>query len=269
MPELAEVEFNRKQWEPGRGRKVLAVWARDGKRVFRGESVAEIERALAGQRLLTSEAHGKQLLFGFSGGIWLGIHLGMTGRLFCAPEAFRRGPHDHLVLQQRERCLVFQDLRQFGRVRFYGGPDKPEWWTRLPPPILSRGFTVARVESALRRHARLSVKAVLLQQEHFPGVGNWMADEVLWRLGLFPGTMCGRVSPGFARRLWREVRWVSRRALATVGRAGSDPPRGWLFHHRWDAGGDCPRDGTPLQRATMGGRTTAWCPICQPQGEGR
>jgi formamidopyrimidine-DNA glycosylase len=43
----------------------------------------------------------------------------------------------------------------------------------------------------------------------------------------------------------------------------SDPPTSWLFPHRWKSGGLCPRDGTKLLRAMVGGRTTAWCPQCQ------
>ena len=61
------------------------------------------------------------MLFVFSGGNWLGIHLGMTGKIRVEPANFRPDKHDHLALYQRERALVFTDSRQFGRVRFHHG----------------------------------------------------------------------------------------------------------------------------------------------------
>jgi formamidopyrimidine-DNA glycosylase len=64
--------------------------------------------------------------------------------------------------------------------------------------------------------------------------------------------------------LRRATRFVSREAMRIIGHDYADPPRSWLIHQRWKPGGTCPRDGTALSRATIGGRTTAWCPRCQP-----
>ncbi len=100
-------------------------------------------------------------------------------------------------------------------------------------------------------------------QERFPGVGNWMADEILWRARLHPGTLCGELAGEEVAQLFRAVRWVSRTAVEIVSDDWSYPPS-WLFRHRWEAGGACPRCRTALGRATIGGRTTAWCPRCQP-----
>jgi formamidopyrimidine-DNA glycosylase len=264
MPELAEVEFNRKQWDAGLGHPVLAAHCADGKRVFRGVQAAGLRRALTGASLVSSEARGKRMIFSFSSGAWLGLHLGMTGRLRCEPAGFTPGQHDHLVLRQAGRCLVFHDPRQFGRIRFHAGQEMPAWWASLPPEVLSPQFTPAAVWSAFQRHGRLPAKAALLLQEHFPGIGNWMADEILWRAGIHPRSRCGALTAAQTRRLWREVRAVSRQAMATVGKDYSDPPKRWLFHQRWGRGGCCPKHRLPLRRATVGGRTTAWCTRCQP-----
>jgi formamidopyrimidine-DNA glycosylase len=119
------------------------------------------------------------------------------------------------------------------------------------------------VERFPRRHPRLSLKAVLLRQDGFPGVGNWMADEILWRARIHPGRLAGRVKPAEAKKLYRETRFVCREALRTISPDYGDPPAAWLFHRRWRRGGECPRDGSPLQRAEIGGRTTCWCGSCQ------
>jgi formamidopyrimidine-DNA glycosylase len=266
MPELAEVEFFRKQWDAGHGQRIEQVVLHDGKRVFRGLDPEELIDAVKGAKLIHSESNGKQMLFHFSGGAWLGVHLGMSGSLRCDTRSAGMAPgkHDHLVLLQAERALIFDDPRMFGRIRFERGKEPPEWWRKLPPAVTSKEFTLARLRAALSRRKVSPVKAALLAQELFPGVGNWMADEILWRSRLDPRTPVGALSAAETDRLWKEARFVCRTALKTIGVDWGDPPAGWLFHVRWKAGGKCPRDGRPLERAEVGGRTTAWCAQCQP-----
>jgi formamidopyrimidine-DNA glycosylase len=107
------------------------------------------------------------------------------------------------------------------------------------------------------------MKAALLAQEAFPGIGNWMADEILWRAGIAPGRLCGSLSASERRAIWREVRYVARHALRTIGQNYGDAPGGWLFHERWSSGGVCPVHREKLRRETIGGRTSAWCARCQ------
>ena len=263
MPELAEVEFYRKQWNSGLGQKIVAVHLHAAARNFRGTDAGALRELLRGAVLRASEARGKQMLFCFSGGHWLGVHLGMTGQLRTEPAGFAPAKHDHLLLAQPGRALVFSDPRQFGRVRFHHGEAAPAWWTKLPPPVTSPEFTVEAMAAFLHRHQRLPMKAALLLQDGFPGIGNWMADEILWRTGVHPRTPAGRLDRAACRRLWRVLRWVSRRALAIIGKDWSDPPKGWLLHERWTKKGVCPLHKAKLARATIGGRTTAWCAQCQ------
>ncbi len=263
MPELAEVEYFRKRWDVGLGEKVRAVQAHGTKRIFRGTDVRAMSRRLTGQLLESSVARGKQMLFRFAGHNWLGIHLGMSGHLRTEASGFRAGKHDHLVLQQKKRALVFSDARQFGRVRFHHGEEAPEWWAAGGPEIQSPAFCLTAMTEFVRRHARAPIKAVLLMQSGFPGIGNWMADEILWRAKIAPRRKAGALNAKMLGTLWRSVRFVSRASLRTIGRDNSDPPKGWLLHERWRAGGKCPIHQTVLRRAKIGGRTTAWCPRCQ------
>ena len=263
MPELAEVEYYRKQWDDGLRKKVTHVELHAGKRIFRGVDEKRLAAALKGATYLDSEAQAKLMCFRFSGGVWLGIHLGMTGDLRVEPKDFVPGKHDHLVLFQSARALVFSDPRQFGRVHFHEGRDVPAWWAKLPPAVTSPEFTLELVTTFLKRRARLAVKAALLIQEAFPGVGNWMADEILWRARIDPRVLCGKLSAKQVHAIWHEAREVCRIALETVGQGSADPPEDWLFHQRWTSKGTCPRDGLQLKTATIGGRTTRWCPRCQ------
>jgi formamidopyrimidine-DNA glycosylase len=263
MPELAEVEFYRRQWNPGVGQKIVGVQLHAQKRIFRGSNPRSIVRELTGRRFIRSFAWGKQMLFEFSGGNWIGIHLGMTGKLRIEPPGFRPEKHDHLVLHQTKRALVFRDARLFGRVRFHRGKSPPEWWRAGAPDIAAGSFDQEFVDAFLRRHARAPVKSVLLLQSGFAGIGNWMADEILWRARIAPLKLAGSLSTAKRVRLFRETQFVAGESLRIIGPNFADLPGDWLIHQKWKRDGVCPRHRTPLRKQMIGGRTTAWCPQCQ------
>ncbi len=236
-------------------------------RVFRGTDTAHLVRYLTGATLERSETRGKQMLFVAKGGKgkakdcgWLGVHLGMTGELRLETADYEPAKHDHLVLHQAKHSLVFEDARLFGRILFSEGMDAPAWWAKLPPDLLSKEFTVKMLADFLRRRGRAPLKAVLLMQERFPGIGNWMADEILWRAAIHPRQAAGSLDTAHVKTLYREIRTVCREAMRVIAKDWSDPPDSWLFNHRWEKGGICPRTGAKLQHATIGGRTTCWSP---------
>lgn len=265
MPELAEVDLARRLWDAGIGERVLdVVLPRPEVRVLRGTDGEALRRGITGQPLAESEASGKQMVFRFGAkrDRWLGIHLGMEGDLRVEPARFELRKHDYLVLRQAKRSLVFHDTRLFGRVLYAQGPGIPEWWAKLPPSIFSDAFTREAVADFLARRKRTALKPLLLMQERFPGVGNWMADEILWRAGLAPARRAGELKPAEITRLHATVREVGERAIAQIDENWRYPDD-WLFTHRWEKGGHCPRCGVKLERATIGGRTTCWCPRCQ------
>jgi formamidopyrimidine-DNA glycosylase len=268
MPELAEVEFFRKRWSVGHGARVLAVHLHAEKKVFRNSDPALLKKHLTGATLRSSETAAKQMLFVFSGDNWLGVHLGMTGELRVEAPEYSPTKHDHLILAQKDRQLVFNDPRMFGAILFHHGKTAPEWWTRIAPAILSDEFTLEAVTTFLKRRGRTPIKAVLLMQERFPGIGNWMADEILWRAAIHPRRLAASLTPKEIATLHRESRHVCWMALKTIAGAGDylppdlnkHIPKTWLFWHRWEDGGLCPRTKSPLVREEIGGRTTCWSP---------
>ena len=261
MPELAEVAWYSRQWDAGMDRRVTRVHVNAAARVFKNDAASAIAAALRGRRCERVHLHGKQMLHQFSDGGWLGVHLGMTGELAAAAPDHEPGRHDHLVIfTDAPAALVFRDPRKFGRLTWDEGREPPAWWRALPPHVLDRAFTADRLAAVLTKRRMVPLKALLLDQSVFPGIGNWMADEILWRLRLAPATPAGKAD---ALALHREVRFVSRQAMRTIGRDWSDPPAAWLFRHRWRDGGTCPRCGTPLVRESLRGRTACHCPACQ------
>ncbi len=271
MPELAEVEYFRRRWDAGLGHKITEVQVHPKAGIFKKTDSNALAKLLTGARLKSSEAAAKQMLFRATATdgspLWLGIHLGMTGELTAQPADHTVRKSDHLVLVQRDRQLVFSDPRMFGRVLFATGPDAPDWWTSIAPAVTSPAFSVGALTVFLARRARTAIKPVLLMQERFPGIGNWMADEILWRAAIHPKRPAGQLTPDEIKTLHREIRYVASHAMRIIGTADTpelvDPPKTWLFQHRWTNGGLCPKTKTPLVREDIGGRTTCWSPARQ------
>lgn len=263
MPELAEVHYYASRWAPAVGKPIQLVDIRSTSRVFRDMDARTLGAALTGSRLRDWQTHGKQMLFGFTRGHWLWLHLGMTGRLFIEGRHYIPTRHDALVIRTANYSLVFSDPRMFGRLYLEQHPGIPESWRALPPQILDDGFSRDSVNAFLERRARSPIKAVLLMQEQFPGVGNWMADEILWRAGIHPARTPGELTAGRRRRLFDATIEVAREAMEVIAPDFADPPDTWLFNHRWREGGLCPKTGKPLRRETIGGRTTCYSPARQ------
>lgn len=247
MPELPEAERARRQIERVLGREIVAVQDADTY-VCRPHAPGEIALALTGRRLVAAHRRGKFMWAQTDGGPELGLHLGMAGRLAVdeAPQA--RWDRFALEFAGGGR-LALHDRRRLGRALLepdfsHVGPDAAE---------------VSREEFRVRIGAgRAPLKARLLDQGAIAGVGNLLADEILWQAGLSPRRPAGSLSEAELDGLRR----VTRRALRNAIRRGG-AHTGELNPERV-AGGRCPRCGTELERATIGGRTTFWCPRHQP-----
>ncbi len=240
-----------------------AVEAHESTRCFRGSNGRKIVEALQGERLVGSRVHGKRMLFEFSDGLWLGLHLGMTGKLLVRENGEARERHDHFAMRTSAGWLVFNDPRQFGKVELFESESVPAFWVDLPREVLSEEFDYTFYKSILERRKRAVLKSLLLVQELFPGVGNWMADEILWRARIRPDRRVSSLEESERVALFNALKFVCRGAMKYIAPDFSDPPKSWLFRHRWRAGGHCPRSGVALERDDVGGRTTCWCGECQ------
>jgi formamidopyrimidine-DNA glycosylase len=247
MPELPEAERARQQIDRALGREIVAVDDRDSY-VCRPHAPGEIASALVGRRLTSAHRRGKFLWAETDGGPDLGLHLGMAGRISVdEPPAPNRW--DRFVLEfAGGGRLALRDKRRLGRAVIepdfsHVGPDAAE---------VGRDEFRARVG-----RGTAPLKARLLDQGVIAGVGNLLADETLWRARLSPRAEAGALSVDELDVLRRQLRAATRDAIRLGG-----VHTGRFIAHR-ERGGACPRCGTGLERATIGGRTTYWCPRCQ------
>jgi formamidopyrimidine-DNA glycosylase len=249
MPELPEAERARQQIERVLGREIVAVDDRDTY-VCRPHAPGEIAGALVGRRLVSAHRRGKFLWAETDdGGPELGLHLGMAGRIAVdEEEAPRRWDRFALEFADGGR-MALRDKRRLGRALI--APD----FSHVGPDAAEVGRDVFRDRVG---RGRTALKARLLDQGVIAGVGNLLADETLWRARLSPRRVAGELSVEELDGLRRSLRAATRDAIRNGGVHTGQfmPARG--------RGGVCPRCGTPLERATIGGRTTYWCPVCQP-----
>ena len=107
------------------------------------------------------------------------------------------------------------------------------------------------------------MKSLLLDQSFAAGVGNWIADEVLYQAGIDPRRRAPSLTDAEARRLRTRLAAIVTRAVD----ANADDaryPRSWLFHRRWGKHADARTTrGDRIEHLTIGGRTTAWVPAAQ------
>ncbi|HEY1988683.1 MAG TPA: DNA-formamidopyrimidine glycosylase family protein [Acidimicrobiales bacterium] len=259
MPELPEIESYRRLAETAVGRTIRSLKAPDGWYLKNGATQTMLRRLLVGHRFTAARRIGKLLLLDTDGGPVVGIRFGMTGTLFVDGAS----SIEHLLYTPRRvnrewdrfslgfedgGSLEVQDPRRLGGVLIDPTLD------HLGPDALS--ITRAQLAAALKGSAA-PLKARLLDQSKVAGIGNLIADELLWRTSLSPERPSGSLTPAEVRRLHSGMV----RALGLlITRGGSH--LGDLMDQR-HPGGRCPKDGTELKRATIGGRTTYWCPAHQ------
>lgn len=260
VPELVEVEFERRGLLAVVGCTVRRVEAPDAWFLKGGLTANAVRDALTGRTVSGVRRRGKLLLVDLDGDApVLGLRFGMTGRLFVDDRpavaeltyaSNRALPvWDRFVLHlDHGRTVRHNDPRRLGGVLL--DPDEDA----LGPD----GLTVTAAQlAAVLAGSRAPLKVRLMDQTCVAGVGNLTADEALWRAGLDPTRRAGSIDATEVRRLHRALR---RTFTMFLERGGSHT--GDLQPQR-RPGGECPHDGTPLRRASVGGRTTVWCPAHQ------
>jgi formamidopyrimidine-DNA glycosylase len=277
MPELPEVELARATIERAAlGRRISDVDDADTYEC-RPHSPGEIRDALVGRSLTGAFRRGKTMWCETSGagrsrtpGPVLGLHLGMSGRIVvsdptgasteggdwlggrygsAAEQECRNPAWDRFTIVFTDGgSLRLFDKRRLGRVRLDPdldalGPDAEQIGVAEFRDRVGRGTT--------------AVKARLLDQSVLAGVGNLLADETLWQAGLDPRRRVDEIGHDGLTDLHRALRRATKAAIRKGG-----VHTGEVISSR-RTGGHCPRCGAEMQRGTVGGRTTWWCPAEQ------
>lgn len=280
MPELPEVEtVCRVMRHALQGKRITQVEVVRDTIVFASYSPKAIEKALLDRTVRAVGRRGKLFWLTLDGeGPTLFGHLGMSGwvreigldgtRLHGhgrAPFDDEHGRPRFLKLGMRTRSgsgIVFTDPRRLGRVWLGPDPERETRVKRLGRDAFDDLPTRAELSHAFSRR-KIPIKALLLDQGLLAGIGNWIADEVLYQSRIAPKRAASSLSDAEVAALRRAIRAVLERAVS-VGADHERFPASWLFEHRW--GGKRGAEqiaGQRIVREQVGGRTTAWVPTRQ------
>jgi|SRR5580692_758865 formamidopyrimidine-DNA glycosylase len=278
MPELPEVETIRRQLAPlVEGRKLKSIEILDP-RWSRPLATHELEQALLGRRIERLGRRGKYLLWSFNGDVHLAQHLRMTGAVLAEPDSEQAHVRVRLELSggrsRRVGRLAIVDPRRFGTGELLLGSDALEAFfaARLGLEPFDELFTAEHLRQ-LARDRTAPIKAFLLDQRKIAGVGNIYADEALFRAGVHPRRLAGRLSREQYARLRESV--IAALSAGIDARGASiddfrhvDGVRGsfqdqFLVHLR--AGEPCGECGSTIVKMVVGGRGTYVCETCQPR----
>ena len=278
MPELPEVETVVRELRPRLvGRRLTGI--RVSRLRLRQPWSARWVPLVVGRRVQEVRRRGKWILVDLDPGGHLILHLGMTGQLTVVRAQELVPPHTHWIadLNRRRQQLRFCDIRRFGSALFVPnekrlaaffeqaqlGPepfelDRDYWWTSLS-------------------RTRRCLKAALLDQRLVAGVGNIYADESLFEAYLFPGQLGTQTNRLQAERLRRAIPRVLNRAIDRrgssirnyIGASGRQGDYQREFRVYGQTGKPCPRCRTPIERIRLAGRSTHFCPRCQPASRAR
>lgn len=272
MPELPEVEVIRRGLAAKLVGETIVGVSRGDKRLRRQAEPGDLE-SLAGRRVAGLSRRGKYLLVHLDQGQTLLIHLGMTGRLFYQTDACPALPHVHLAFNlESGHKLVYQDVRRFGQVLLYPAGVDPPALEQVGLEPWSRRLTATRLHQQTARLKR-PIKNYLLDGRIIAGIGNIYASEALFEARLHPQTPVGTIPLETWSRLIKAIRCILSRAIraggTTISNFADCEGHSGLFAVQLKvygrAGEPCPVCGTPIVRLVMAGRSTFFCPRCQPE----
>jgi len=176
-----------------------------------------------------------------------------------------------LAVEEDDNEFAFVDKRRLGRVRLVDVDGKD---IRTTEPIASNGPDPVQEQIeeswlfAILRKKRLPVKAFLLDQAILSGIGNWIADEILYNARIHPETYTNSLSEEQMDALFKSINYVTKLAVETEAEQDKFP-EDWLMLHRWGKGkknGGKHPNGHKIEFLKVGGRTSAFVPALQKKG---
>ncbi len=262
MPELPELEvFKRYVDSTSLHQDIEMVEVKNGK-ILGGVTAGGLKRRLEGRKFESTRRHGKHLFVELDDGPWLLLHFGMTGGLKYYEDTDEEPTHARVLISFANGYrLAFDDQRLFGKVDLIEDPDGFIQEQKLGLDPLDLDFPAFRERLEGRRG---EIKATLMNQRVFAGIGNIYSDEILFQVRLHPKTSVRRLDGDALHDLHEQTLRVLHAAIERGANPGG-LPESFLLPDRQE-GADCPRGNGKIQKTKAAGRTAYYCPTCQPVG---
>ncbi|XP_034899902.1 formamidopyrimidine-DNA glycosylase isoform X3 [Populus alba] len=275
MPELPEVEAARRAIEEHCiGKKIKKAIIADDSKVIDGVSPSDFVAALVGKTIVSALRKGKNLWLQLDSPPFPSFQFGMAGAVYIkgvAVTKYKRSAvndsdewpskYSKFFVQLDDGLeLSFTDKRRFAKVRLLEDPASKPPISELGPDALLEPMTVDELHGSLSKK-KIAIKALLLDQGFVSGIGNWIADEVLYQARIHPLQIASSLSRESSATLHKCIKEVVQYAVEVDADCDRFPLE-WLFHFRW---GKKPGkvNGKEIDFIVAGGRTTAYVPGLQ------
>lgn len=269
MPELPEVETTRRGIQKHlSGKKVIDVIVRQ--RQLRWPIPKGLSRHIKNKTITSVERRGKYLLIQFDTGTLM-IHLGMSGSLRVLPKDTPAEKHDHFdLVLNTGKCLRLRDPRRFGSVLWSNDWQQHQLIKDLGPEPLNDEFNVDYLFDKSRKR-KVAVKNFIMNSQVVVGVGNIYASEALFRAGVRPTRLAGKITIAEANTIVKVIKDVLKEAIKQGGTTlrdftASDGKPGYFKQKLAVYGREgepCRHCKTLVKQKTIGQRASYFCPHCQ------
>ena len=266
MPELPEVERARRFIEKnGASKKILEVKTYADPIVFKGVTHTHFAKTLRNRKIEKVHRHGKQLWIELDQAPHPLFHLAMTGKFESYSDIQERPKYlkAEFLFSDGTR-LGFTNARRFGRIQLKDDPRTEPPISKLgPDPVLNfPKIENFRTDLAKRKG---NIKGLLLNQSFIAGIGNWIADEILYQSKISPNRTIDQLNSKETGTLHRKIKEIIHFAVSKNANAHQFPNT-WMFHQRWrDGRGRSEKREFPheIRFDKIAGRSTAWVPKIQ------
>ncbi|CAH1447636.1 unnamed protein product [Lactuca virosa] len=276
MPELPEVEAARRAIEENcLGKKIKRSVVADDAKVIDGISPSDFEASLTGKTIVAAHRKGKNMWIQLDSPPFPSFQFGMAGAIYIkgvAVTKYKRSAvndddewpskYSKLFIELDDGLeLSFTDKRRFAKVRLLQNPASAPPISELGPDALLEPMTEEELFKSLSKK-KIGIKALILDQSFISGVGNWIADEVLYQARIHPLQSAATISKEQCGALHKSLKEVIEGAVE-VGADSSQFPSNWIFHNREKKPGKAFVDGKKIEYISAGGRTSAYVPELQ------
>ncbi|MGA0333761.1 MAG: Fpg/Nei family DNA glycosylase [Kiritimatiellia bacterium] len=260
MPELPEVEtWRRLAQRAAAGKSIRKAVTAEDRIIFDQNDPADLARQLRGQEIIGTARRGKYSWLRLGNGKDLMLHFGMSGSLWWLHPEDPDPSHLKLQLHLSDGTrLAYRNLRRIGRIRYLDDAASTPPISTLGPDPLEENLSLAWMRKQLSKR-NTPLTAALVDETLFAGVGNWIADEVLYQARIDPQRCCRDLSAEEIKILRSCLMRILRKAVEVEADAGRFP-KSWLFHYRWGKKALSDAAGEAIRFDQVGGRTTAWVP---------
>ncbi|XP_021736671.1 formamidopyrimidine-DNA glycosylase-like isoform X2 [Chenopodium quinoa] len=275
MPELPEVEAARSAVaEHCIGKKIVKSIIADDSKVINGVSRSDFEAALLNKTIVAVHRKGKNMWLQLDSPPFPSFQFGMAGAVYIKGVAITKykrsavndadewpSKYSKFFIELNDGLEIsFTDKRRFATVRLLDNPASVPPISALGPDALLEPMTEGEFIKSLSKK-KIAIKPLLLDQSFISGIGNWVADEVLYQARIHPSQNASSLSKEEGAILLKSIKEVIQHAVE-VDADSQHFPSDWLFHFRW---GKKPGkvNGKKIDFITVRGRTSAYVPELQ------